>query len=47
MDDPALKVPAGGGGGSPTELKRALGRLGYQYNGETFIRAIGDGISKP
>jgi hypothetical protein len=42
VEEPQLRVPAGKEG-DPNELKRALGRLGYDYKPETFVRAVGDG----
>jgi hypothetical protein len=43
VEEPALKLPPSGGGDNPTELKRALGRLGYDYKPDTFVGAVGDG----
>jgi hypothetical protein len=44
-DDPQLKLKAANEAASsnPTEIKRALGRLGYDYLPDTFVRAVGDG----
>ena len=37
------EVSASDVGNDPATIKRALGRMGYVYNDEEFIRAIGDG----
>jgi len=41
-DEPEPVARASGSGDDKAQKKRALGRLGYEYNGETFSRAIQD-----